>query len=61
MSPRLSQPPGRVRAVAPLYSVFDVYDDVACPGGVQLSWFTKTWGAANDALDRNVKHVQEVP
>lgn len=45
-----------LRAVAPLYSVFDVYDDVACPGGVQLSWFTKNWGAANDALDRNAVH-----
>ena len=45
-----------LRAVAPLYSVFDVYEDVACPGGVQLSWFTKTWGAANDALDRDAVH-----
>ncbi|MFO0663682.1 MAG: CocE/NonD family hydrolase [Polyangiaceae bacterium] len=43
-------------AVAPLYSLFDVYEDVACPGGVQLAWFTKTWGKANDALDRNALH-----
>lgn len=52
---RIDGHPG-LRAVAPLYSLFDVYEDVACPGGVQLSWFTKTWGAANNALDRNALH-----
>ena len=42
-----------VRAVAPLFSLFDVYADVAFPGGVHLAWFTAAWSAFNRALDRN--------
>ncbi|MBI2392623.1 MAG: CocE/NonD family hydrolase [Deltaproteobacteria bacterium] len=42
-----------VRAVAPRFSLFDAYADVAFPGGLHLSWFTELWGAANAALDRN--------
>ncbi len=42
-----------VRAVAPLFALYDVYTDVAFPGGVQLQWFTERWAAYNAALDRN--------
>ena len=39
------------RAVAPLFSLFDVYADVAFPGGVHLERFTEAWGWFNAALD----------
>ncbi|MGZ3448016.1 MAG: CocE/NonD family hydrolase [Polyangiales bacterium] len=42
-----------VRAVAPRFSLFDAYRDIAFPGGVHLSWFTENWARANAALDRN--------
>ncbi|HSN98508.1 MAG TPA: CocE/NonD family hydrolase [Candidatus Nanopelagicales bacterium] len=42
-----------VRAVAPMFSLFDVYADVAFPGGVHLERFTEAWGWFNAALDRN--------
>lgn len=43
-----------VKAVAPRFSLFDVYTDVAFPGGLHNAWFTYAWEAANAALDRNV-------
>jgi predicted acyl esterase len=42
-----------VRAIAPRFSLFDAYRDIAFPGGVHLSWFTENWARANAALDRN--------
>jgi putative CocE/NonD family hydrolase len=42
-----------VRAAAPLFSLYDVYADVAFPGGVHLAWFTEEWARYNAALDRN--------
>ncbi|KUI26214.1 serine esterase [Mycobacterium sp. GA-2829] len=45
-----------VRAVAPRYSPFDAYTDIAFPGGVHAAWFTETWGRYNAALDRNAPH-----
>jgi len=41
-----------VRAVAPRFSLFDGYTDIALPGGVRLAWFARTWGHFNDAIDR---------
>ena len=41
-----------VRAVAPRFSLFDGYTDIAAPGGVPLVWFAETWGRFNDAIDR---------
>jgi putative CocE/NonD family hydrolase len=43
-----------VKAVAPLFSLFDVYTDIAFPGGVHLSWFTENWGRLNKILDQNI-------
>jgi hypothetical protein len=42
-----------VKAVAPRFSLFDVYADIAFPGGVQLAWFTSNWARLNRALDSN--------
>jgi hypothetical protein len=42
-----------VRAVAPQFSLHDVYTDVAFPGGLHLAWFTEQWARYNGALDRN--------
>ncbi len=42
-----------IRAVAPLFSLHDVYTDVAFPGGVHLAWFTEAWSRYNELLDRN--------
>ncbi|MCW2686933.1 MAG: X-Pro dipeptidyl-peptidase C-terminal domain protein [Mycobacterium sp.] len=45
-----------VRAVAPRFSPFDAYTDIAFPGGIHAAWFTETWGRYNAALDRNAPH-----
>lgn len=42
-----------LRAVAPRFSLFDIYADVAFPGGIHLAWFTKAWSGFNRALDDN--------
>lgn len=42
-----------VRAIAPRFSLYDVYPDVAFPGGIHLAWFTKEWAAFNRLLDQN--------
>lgn len=42
-----------VKAIMPMFSLYDVYDDISLPGGVQLEYFTKNWGIANNALDNN--------
>lgn len=41
-----------LRAVAPRFSLFDGYTDIALPGGVRLVWFAEAWGRFNDAIDR---------
>jgi putative CocE/NonD family hydrolase len=45
-----------VKAVAPRFSLFDVWADVAFPGGIHLTWFTENWGRFNRALDRDRLH-----
>ena len=42
-----------IRAAALRFSVFDVYADVAFPGGLHLGWFTEAWGRYNRLLDAN--------
>lgn len=49
----LSRSHPAVKAVAPEFSLFDLYLDVAYPGGAHLSSFTEKWGELNQALDRN--------
>ncbi|MCA9624400.1 MAG: CocE/NonD family hydrolase, partial [Myxococcales bacterium] len=40
-----------VAAACPRFALFDVYTDVAFPGGIHLAWFTEAWSAFNRALD----------
>lgn len=42
-----------VKALMPLFSLYDVYDDIALPGGIPHDGFVKRWGQFNEALDRN--------
>lgn len=42
-----------VRAVAPRFSLFDAWADIAFPGGLRLASFARQWGTFNAALDRN--------
>jgi uncharacterized protein len=45
-----------VRAVAPRFSLFCAYEDVAFPGGVHLAWFTERWARFNLLLDAHRFH-----
>lgn len=42
-----------VKAAVPMFSLYDVYDDISFPGGVHIEYFTYHWGAANERLDAN--------
>ncbi|MCZ6800677.1 MAG: CocE/NonD family hydrolase [Nitrospirae bacterium] len=42
-----------VRAIAPMFSGFDLYSEIAFPGGIHLNWFTETWSYINNQLDNN--------
>jgi putative CocE/NonD family hydrolase len=42
-----------LRAIAPRCALFDVYSDIAYPGGIRHRWFVRTWNRANTALDAN--------
>ncbi|MDH5575583.1 MAG: CocE/NonD family hydrolase [Nitrospirota bacterium] len=42
-----------VKAVAPMYSGFDLYSEIIFPGGIHLNWFTETWSAITHRLDHN--------
>ena len=42
-----------VKAVAPMFSGFDLYSEIAFPGGIHLRWFTETWSYINHRLDHN--------
>ena len=42
-----------VKAVAPMFSGFDFYSEIAFPGGIHLTWFTNTWTHITKSLDRN--------
>jgi hypothetical protein len=42
-----------IRAIAPRFALYDVYADVAFPGGLHSAYFTRAWETANAALDRN--------
>jgi len=42
-----------VKAVVLRYSLFDVFQDVAMPGGIRNDYFLRTWSDLNNALDSN--------
>ncbi len=43
-----------VKAVAPQFALFDAYADIAFPGGIHHTWFTRVWGKVVSDMDRNV-------
>lgn len=40
-----------VRAIAPRFALYDVFEDVAMPGGIHLEHFTEQWSRLNRSLD----------
>jgi len=42
-----------VKAIAPMFAGFDIYSEIAFPGGIHLKWFTETWTYINNRLDHN--------
>ena len=42
-----------LKAVVLMFSLFDIYEDNAFPGGIHNVWFTKGWGEANTLMDAN--------
>ncbi|MEO8325212.1 MAG: CocE/NonD family hydrolase [Nitrospirota bacterium] len=42
-----------VKAIAPMFSGFDLYSEIIFPGGIHLKWFTKTWSEIVHRLDQN--------
>ena len=42
-----------VKAIVPMFSGYDLYSEIAFPGGIYLSSFTKTWTSINRQLDQN--------
>ena len=42
-----------VKAIATVSSPYDLYLDVALPGGILLTEFLRDWGRSNQALDSN--------
>ncbi len=42
-----------VKAIVPMFSLYDAYDDIAFPNGIQFRYFTSNWGNANAMLDKN--------
>lgn len=42
-----------VRAVAPMFALYDVYADVGFPGGIRLAQFVERWAWLNATLDRD--------
>ncbi len=42
-----------IKASMPMYTPFDVFDDIGFPGGVHNTWYTTTWGKTNTLLDQN--------
>lgn len=48
----VNQHPG-VRAAAPMFSPFDVYDEIGFPGGLLARWYIERWAETNRRLDAN--------
>lgn len=41
-----------VKAIAPLFALFDTFADIAAPGGLELSFFVKDWGTLVFEMDQ---------
>lgn len=42
-----------LKAAIVMYSLFDVYEDIAFPGGIYHEFFVENWGNFNEKLDNN--------
>ncbi|KDO27880.1 hypothetical protein SPRG_07152 [Saprolegnia parasitica CBS 223.65] len=42
-----------VKACVPMYMFYDVYHDIACPGGITQHYFPTLWQAFNSVVDSN--------
>jgi putative CocE/NonD family hydrolase len=42
-----------VRAATPMFSPFDVYDEIGFPGGMRARWYIDRWAEVNRQLDSN--------
>lgn len=49
-----------IKAVMPLFSLYDVYEDIALPGGIPHDGFVQEWGRANSMLDANQLPVDDL-
>jgi hypothetical protein len=49
-----------VKACMALFSLYDVYDDIACPFGIPHENFLREWGRANAMLDENRLPISEL-
>jgi putative CocE/NonD family hydrolase len=49
-----------LKAVIPMFSLFDLYPDIAHPGGIHLNWFTENWTRGNLSLDTNQVHKDKI-
>ncbi len=48
-----------IKASMPLFSLYDIFDDIAMPGGIPHDGFVIEWGKANASLDKNVIPVKD--
>ncbi|HEX2899495.1 MAG TPA: CocE/NonD family hydrolase, partial [Bacteroidia bacterium] len=48
-----------IKASMPLFSLYDIFDDIAMPGGIPHDGFVIEWGRANASLDKNVIPVKD--
>lgn len=49
-----------VKAVIPRFNEYDVYTDIAFPGGLYLQGFVEAWGQANASLDAGRVPIERV-
>jgi uncharacterized protein len=49
-----------IKAVMPLFSLYDIFDDIALPGGIPHDGFVVEWGRANAMLDANRIPLKDV-
>jgi putative CocE/NonD family hydrolase len=46
-----------VKAVSPRFAPFDIYSDIAFPGGIPTSWFMNMWQLLNNHFDTNTIEI----
>ncbi len=48
-----------IKAAMPMYTPYDVYDDIGFPGGIHNEWYTRQWGNTNQLLDQNTVPIDD--